>query len=173
MFQDNVTEEWLYEHIIGGIFSRHEWKPTWLTNELVDKYLWRHSKQFLLMSATFPPLAVFSKQLGIPLEEIDYHELDSSFPVENRKIYLNPVANLTYKTMKQPGVIPNLLREVEDILDYHGADKGLIHCTNYKLSNAIMQTGRKRLINHDSSDKFDRLEYFMSSREPVVFVSPS
>jgi Rad3-related DNA helicase len=102
IFITNVDQTWqsdIKEGYRGGKVIH--FKPLWLTPALTGSSLWRHADRFILMSATFPPVAVLSKMFGIPASDIDYLTLPSTFPVENRCCIVSPVANLTHKTQEK------------------------------------------------------------------------
>jgi Rad3-related DNA helicase len=147
-------------------------KPLWLTPALTGSSLWRHADRFILMSATFPPMPVLAKMFGISPADIDYLTLPSTFPVENRRCFVVPVANLTHKT--QDAETPKILDAVRKILKIHSGEKGLIHTVNYKLAQAIMKDiPDPRLVTHNSFTKQEVLDAFRASDQPLVLVSPS
>jgi len=171
-FVECVDDKWLYEDKTGdGVYGYIQFRPIWMNQFLAEKYLWNNGSKFALMSATFPPLPVLSKLLGINSSDIEYHRFKSTFPVERRKIVVDPVANLTYKQMDSE--IPKLLKRVKEILEEHKNEKGLIHTVSYKLANEIMKLGNDRLILHGASNKIDMVESFKKSDKPLVLVSPS
>ena len=122
------------------------------------------------MSATMLPKAILAKTLGLPAEEIEMIELPSTFPIENRPIYLDPVANMSQKTFDDQ--LPLLLHEIKRLVDKHRGEKGVIHTVSYKLSQAIMKIGNDRFITHKSHDKDSALKRFNSSRDGIL-ISPS
>ena len=171
-FVECVDDKWLYEDKTGdGIYGYIQFRPVWMNQFLADKYLWSNGSKFALMSATFPPLPVLSKLLGISSGDIEYHRFKSTFPVDRRKIIVDPVANLTYKQMDSE--IPKLMKRIKEILEDHKTEKGLIHTVSYKLANEIMKLGNDRLILHGASNKIDTVESFKKSDKPLVLVSPS
>jgi len=173
IFIINVDQTWqseIKEGFRGGKVIH--FKPLWLTPALTDSSLWRHAGRFILMSATFPPMGVLAKMFGIPASEIDYLTLPSTFPVENRRTIVAPVADLTYETQAQE--TPKIINAVRRILELHPGEKGLIHTVNYKLRTAIMEQVQDiRLVTHDSFDKQQVLDAFRASDQPLVLVSPS
>jgi ATP-dependent DNA helicase DinG len=190
-FIEHVDESWLYEERVSGSgYSTSTststsmgtateqkgvvnvtFKPTWVSRELAEKYVWGYGKRFILMSATFPPLPVLAKTLGLNMGDIEYREFPSSFPVSNRPVILRGVANLTYKTMDEER--GKLIDEIRRILEAHPTEKGLIHCVSYRLARDILEIGDPRLLAHNGVNKIDTLEYFKNSKEPLVLVSPS
>ena len=159
LLDDSQTDKWIFQ-------------PLWLTSELAEEFMWRHAKQWVLMSASFLPLHLECKRLGIPINETDYKCLPSIFPVNRRPIYIEPVANLTVKTMTEE--TPKLIVRIKEIVDDHPNVKGLIHSVSYKLADMIIKgVSSPRLITHNGQNRQEILNMFMKSNQPLVLVSPS
>lgn len=169
LFNSNVDASWKLDN---SQESKLTFRPLWLSEELANEFMWKHSSKWVLMSASFLPMPVESKRLGIPLEEIDYMCLPSSFPVESRKIYIESAANLTTKTMDVE--VPKLIQRVKEIISLHPEEKGLIHTISYKIAQQIQDSiNSPRFIFHNSTNKQEILEKFTSSTEPLILLSPS
>ena len=169
IFLKNVDDTWMYDDQQEGW---HIFRPLWITKELADKFFWKHSDRFLLMSASFLPIHLVARTLGLSLDSIGYTNMPSNFPRERRPIYINPACNLTAATMEQE--LPKLCKEIRRIINEHPNDKGIIHGVSYKLSRAIVEgVGDSRLFVHGSSDRQDALDRFIDSDDPLVLVSPS
>ena len=171
-FELSVDESWIYNVDTRMEYNpRHVFKPTWLTPQLTQDYLWQHSEKFVLMSATFPPKDTIAQCLGLNVSDIDLLELPSTFPVERRPIYVQVAASLSAGNTDDE--FPKIAQKVREILDKHKSDKGLIHTSNYKIANRLVQDIGGRLLGHVTSDRLDVLELFKQSTEPLVLVSPS
>jgi len=172
MFTLHMDESWIFQEQKNGRGYVEGWvfQPTWLTPQLSQQYFFRHGDQFVLMSATFPPKAVLAEMLGVSTGEIDYIEIPSTFPVANRPVLLNPVADMSYRNYHED--LPKLLGEIRRILDKHPHEKGIIHTVSWKLNEAVMGIGDPRLISHNGGNKDVALERFSQSSNGV-FVSPS
>ena len=169
LFLENADASWLYD---DSQADRYTFRPLWLTEQLSEQFLWRHSLKWVFMSASFLPMRLEAKRLGIPFGELDYHLVPSTFPVERRPIHINPVANLTGKTMEAE--TPKLVAEIKNILNLHPDEKGLIHAVSYKLAGAIADgLNSDRVVIHDSKDRQEALDRFMNSGDPLVLISPS
>ena len=171
MFEKHMDDSWIYqEQQTNGRVDAWIFQPTWLTPELAQEYFWRHGEKFLLMSATFPPKPVLAEMLGLPVGDLDYVEIPSTFPVSNRPVILDPAADMSFKTFEDE--LPKLLDRIEKIIDKHRGEKGLIHTCSWRLNEAIMRLGNPRMITHNSHDKESYLEAFRQSKDGI-FVSPS
>lgn len=168
IFIECSTDKWLrYETEDGKMIFR----PIWLTPELTQKYLLRHCNKLVLMSATFPPLPVLCRVLGIDEGEVGYIEAPCPFPIENRMVYFDDVADLSYKNFNAN--IHLAIDRVKEILAKHKGQKGIIHATSYELVKRVMAIGDRRLITHDSKNKEEVVNRFKESKEDLVLVSPS
>lgn len=168
IFLSQVDESWIYENNNGKI----SFKPLWITEPMANEFLWNIGKKFVLLSASFLPLEIQCRVLGIPSDEVDFLRVPSTFPPERRPIYLNPVANITAKTMQEE--LPKLCTEINTILSKHPTEKGIIHTNSYKLANDIISTcNNTRLITHSSFDRQEAISNFKETNKPLVLVSPS
>ncbi len=169
-------------HRQGSRQGRLIFRPTWLTPELADNFLWKHSKSFTLISATFLPLSVECKRLGIDPDDVDYHECPSTFNPERSPVHIWPVASLSSKTMDE--ALPKVVSAVNTIMaiPQHQNQRGLIHTVSYKLSKAIIEgvstVNRRRLVTHDSINRQDVINQYIDSYDKShpdgkVLISPS
>ena len=169
LFLINVNEEWNLDNQEG---TKLIWRPLWMNDSLAEEYLWRHGAKFLLMSASFYPKPILAKTLGLDTDDMDYHEVPSQFPTSNRPVYIHAAANMTAKTTDTE--LPKLIKAIKQIVDNYPDVKGIIHAVSYKLSNSIMEgVASPRLITHNSSNRQEVIDRFMSSSDPLILVSPS
>jgi Rad3-related DNA helicase len=101
---------------------------------------------------------------------MDYIEVSSPYPVENRYIHYRPIIAMSYRNKHEHYKIIN---EVEVEVDKRKNVKGLIHTISYRLNNKIMDIGNDRFITHDTDDKDEMFKIFRESEGPVIWVSPS
>lgn len=167
IFHENCDENWVYQSYKGG----HRFQPKWIPPELTKKYFFNHAERIMFMSATFPPLDIYAKLLGMEVEHFDYKELPSQFPVERRRVKLLNSGDMRKKTWDK--ALPGVVEAVKKILAEHPGEKGIIHTVSYRLAEAVMALNDPRLVSHAAKDKIDVLERFLKSEEPLVFVSPS
>ncbi len=159
------------------IFGYKEEKEQWYCSFkpiMVDRYssrfLWEHCRSVLGMSATIFMPNIVARNIG--LDDYEYSSLSSPFPVENRRIYYCPTANLTKKTMDVE--LPKLLEGVLAILNKYPEDKILIHTVSYKIRDYLLNNLPKgRIMTHSREDRATKLEELKESPEPLVMLSPS
>ena len=174
MFLDNVDKSWILEQQdrVGKFQGKLIFRPLWITPELAEKYLWKHSKSWVLMSAAFLPKPVLAKILGIDEGDMDWGTVPSTFPIENRPINIWPVCDLKYSNMKEE--VPKLIKGIRKVLNRHRGQKGLIHCSSYSLAKMIVEgVDDERLITHGNKDRQAVVDHFVGSHGDAVLVSPS
>ena len=162
-----VEDDWIYNRNAGD----NEFKPVWITPELIKKYLFDHSLRFLLCSASLPPKEVICDTLQIPVADCDYIEVGSSFKPENRKVYYNPIMDMSFKNKAKYYV---MMDAIKDVMDKYPNVKGIIHTNSYALAKQIMEyIDDIRLMSHNNKNKDEMLELYRNSDKPIVFVTPS
>lgn len=170
-FLEYVDDTWIYDEGATRYGKTWSFKPTWVTPEMTDAHFRDTGGKFVLMSATLPPLPALSLQTGIPVDEMDYYEMESVFKAENRPIKFLDIASLSNSSIDENA--DKIRDAVKDILAKHPTEKGLIHTSSYKLAGIIMSIGDGRLITHDSRNRQEVLDKFKESDQPLVLVSPS
>jgi len=169
LFLSNVSPDWQLDSADDGKLT---WRPLWLTPSLANEFFWNHGDRFVLMSASFYPRHVLAKTLGLDLDDMDYHMVPSVFPVENRPVYINSVANITAKTVDAE--TPVLVEEIKRISDQRPDVKGIVHAVSYKLSNELVsRLNNSRFITHNGQNRQEVLDMFMKSPDPLILISPS
>jgi Rad3-related DNA helicase len=169
LFLDNVDKDWILDNQEEG---RLIFRPLWMTQELAQEYLWQHGNKFILMSASFYPKHILAKTLGLDTDDMDYYMVPSQFTVKNRPVYVQPVVNMTAKTMAVE--VPKLIPVIKQIAAKYPNDKGIIHAVSYKLAYQIVDLiADPRFITHNSNDRQEVLDKFVSCKDSSILVSPS
>jgi Rad3-related DNA helicase len=178
IFLTHVDDDWLYEESTFGQNKKYKdyptitFKPTWLTESLAHNYFFSHSRHVIFMSATFPPRLVMSKLFGCPPDQFQLKDIPSPYAIENRKIILNPAADMTYKKFDKE--VYKLIEKIKEIISKHKNQKGIIHTVSYKLNKLIVDTiNNPRLITHDNKNRAEVIDRFKYSDKPLILVSPS
>ena len=124
------------------------------------------------MSATILSHKMFSKWLGLNPNEVYHIKIDSPFSKEKRPIILNLVGKMSKSRIK--GSAPKTIPILQEILEKHKDDKGLIHTHSYKCQQYINRNlANSRLISHNAGNREQILDYFEKDENPLVLVSPS
>lgn len=162
-----LDETWIWQ-------KREKWwdfRPLWLNSEISYDFFFRFGICFILMSGTLPPPQVVAYTMGLEMNDIDYMEVDSSFPYSQRPVKLKSCYSLTNKTMDEQ--LPAVRKAIDEITAIHPNDKGVIHAMSYKLAQYISDIGGDRFITHDAQNREETIKYFEQSNEPLILVSPA
>jgi len=130
----------------------------------------------LLMSATVFSEALLCKTLGIPEERSTFVKVtESTFPVENRRIVAMDIAQLNRATMDAS--LNGIARAVDEIMDRHADERGVVHTTSYYQANYIIQhvseRNRARLVSTEGSTQRSELLHTHGATGASVLISPS
>jgi Rad3-related DNA helicase len=151
--------------------KKYEFKPIDVSPYSYSSFF-RLGNKVLLMSATVVNQEIFSKSIGIEEKEMSYLSIPSPFPVENRPIHFLPIGSMSKSTIDT--TLPKMVEIVKLLLEKHPNEKGIIHCTNFKVAKYINDNvGSCRLILHDSSNREEMLKLHINSKDPTILVSPS
>ena len=109
----------------------------------------------------------FCKTLGLDESKTLYIQTDTPFPPEKSPIIVLPQLKMGYKDLEE--TIPKIAPMIEQILDLHENERGIIHCATYKLQGEIYRRlsdkHKKRILCRDmdiisgtSSKKYSNVE---------------
>ena len=165
----DLDEDW----IIQEAFPRGvRFVPVWVSKFGQDK-IFSKSRKTLLLSATILDAQHFCDGLGIPESEVRFLRIPSTFPKENRPVFLMPTVKVRHGMSDHEKEI--LVDAIDIILEDHPNEKGLIHTANYELTKFICKTSRHcgRMVTHSTADRTTVLDSFKKDKRPSVLVSPS
>lgn len=150
---------------------------------VVEPVLKALSPKRMFMSATIFP-RVFTKYIGLD-EHYYYLQLPNSIPIDNRMIYIAPVAYFNKSNLqeKAPEFI-DLIDTILSLLKAHGedGDSGVIFTPSYQLSSALRRgleakaskMGYKLLVNMSSDGRDAVVEKFRDTNiKRRLLISPS
>ncbi len=162
-------KEYVFEYKQDGPSQKVVFKPievgeyTHLIYDFADKVL--------LMSATILNAEQFARNSGIPLEDYEYINVPSTFPVENREIHITSELDLRWKTMAQEIVkIPKVIKRY---LDMYPDEKGIIHTHTNKLVEYIRRniSSSRFLFKDDFPDVRDLLKVHERKEKSIIVAS--
>jgi len=131
----------------------------------------------IFMSAYPGSKKVFCDSLGLDSNRVAWLNLNSTFPVENRQIFLTTIGSMSRRN--RDDTMPAFLRFTAKIMETHYDTKGIIHCNSYELGKAIYDAFRgtehgARLLFPQSSDERDpTFARHKVTPAPTVIISPS
>lgn len=138
-----------------------------------EALLFSYGTKVLLMSGTIYNREVYCKSLGINVEDVHFIRIGSSFPKENRPIYLKPAYTVDTSHAKWNDNFPRLIEIINSILAIFKDVKGLIHAPSYVAANQLVNAiNSDRVWTHDNNNFLTKLEEFYASPGNGVFISP-
>lgn len=140
----------------------------------VEKLLLQYGERVLLMSGTIYNKDVFCRGLGINPAEVHFIRVGSSFPKENRPIYLKSKFQVDTSHANWDNNFEEMMEKIDSILTIFSDAKGLIHAPSYAAADRIVSRSRNsRLVTHQPNTFLTTLEHFFEEKEkPLVLVSP-
>ena len=137
-----------------------------------EEMLFRHGKKIILMSATILDKSGYCSLMGIDESDCAFISIPSPFPSENKPILISPVGSMAASKIEK--TLPILAKAVEEILNHHAKEKGIVHCHSYKIANYLKNNIKSaRIISHDGSNREEMLQKHINSTSPTVLLSPS
>jgi len=135
------------------------------------------SNKFLFLSATIGGFGAFIEELGIERNMCNFVTTDTTFDKEDSPIIHISVGKFNYQEIDK--TLPKALKVIDQLLNEHKDDKGIIHSTNYKITKYIGEKSifKKRLL-HRNMDRYPvtnnlLLERHENSKQKTVLLSPS
>lgn len=161
---------WVYT----GRDSFVSFKPA-RVDSLGQTFLWRHSKQWLLMSATVISTGEMLDSLGYT-GAYETVSCPSTFPVKNRLINVVPAWNGARKVQEEER--PKLAAGLATIIARHPTERVLVHSVSYDLSKFIRDTcetvcpSREVVGYTNPNDREVSLKRFLRSKGGIL-IAPS
>jgi len=169
-------ENWIMNIVVPSFDNKragkkYEFKPIDVSPYSFNTFF-RLGGRVLMMSATIVDKHVFCESLGLNSKETAYLSIPSPFPIQHRPIHYIPVGNMSKSTIDE--TLPVMLETVRMLLENHFKDKGIIHCSNYRIAKYINDMLKSpRLLIHDSTNRDQILKFHLESKDPTVLLSPS
>lgn len=139
---------------------------TWQARNL----LYSRGKKKLLMSATILDKDVFFRSAGIP-NTAAFLSIPTQFKPKSFGIVAIPVGKMSKYCVNK--TMPTLLTQIEQILERHPNEKGIIHTSSYAITKSLAALQHKRLlVQRIAADRQHILQAHLSSDAPTVLVSP-
>ena len=149
--------EFVYSHDEKGFYL----KP--YTAKDYVKPLWEKFDHVILSSATLFDVPSYLEDLGLSGYRWKQIDVSAPFNPENGPIF--NASNL-YLSMKNfDSTIDGVAKRVDEILDDHRHERGIIHCFSEKYRKAIYERtkNRERMVLHDSFNRQEVLKNFTAN----------
>jgi len=135
------------------------------------------ANKYLFLSATIGGFDAFIEELGIERSQCNFITTDTTFDKEQSPIIHISVGKFNYAEIDK--TLPKALKVIDQLLNEHKDDKGIIHSTNYKISKYIAENSiyKSRLL-HRNIGRYPvsnnvLLEKHQESKYKTVLLSPS
>jgi len=149
--EDHNLTGWILNESNGN----YGFKPVRVA-DYAQALLWRHSRKFLLMSATIVSPEQMAADLGLVDGEWAVATVPSTFPVDRRPIALSSVGKLSRDTKSWS--YPAAADRVVEIANKHRGERILVHTVSYELNKIIFNRLRRTVHG-------DRIETYFSARD--------
>lgn len=142
--------------------------------DVVEMALYSRSDYFLHMSATICGTEKYIEDMGIPKEMAEVIVIDNPIPLESRLIHYLPVGKLNAKA--GPEVYKALISGIDEIIENHKNENGLIHTVSYKLAEYIKRESKYGHLIHIGRDRKETMALLEASAKAGtqrIIASPS
>jgi len=140
---------------------------------MMHKYFHRWTGFTLLMSATFADPSKYLR--SIALGSAKYIKMDSHFNFDKSPIYFYNKRRMTYNQIE--GNLPWLYEKIDEILEIHKNDSGIIHTASYdlalKIYNGIGKKHRKRILIYNGTEEKKQVLDELKINKNKVLMGPS
>lgn len=146
-------DEWIRDNDAGPLVM----KPV-KVSAYGEQYLWRHSKRWLSMSATIISPDELCDSLGLGIDRCEVVRVPMTFPVENRRVIVAPVANMVAK--EKASSYPRMVRAIRRVMDRHPNERILVHTVSYELSNHLhreLSDSTRAILTYRSAGERDQI----------------
>lgn len=149
----DVTEDPV-ENDFGDRTRKLRIRPVFI-GAFTKELLWSKADQVIAMSATILDPKTWARNLGIPGSSLGFVDIPSSFPIENRPIFLDYAGNMSWRTLE--ATLPSLYSKITKILNRYPGKRGIIHGHSERLCRLIRDNvNDPRIIHLDMFDKRDK-----------------
>lgn len=160
---------WMFDY--DSKFKVAEFKPIKVENYAKNTFF-KYGDVCLFMSATILDYKLFSEWLGINEDEVYAIRQKSPFAINRNPIVVSSDYNMSFYKLSQTA--PLTIKPIEEILEKHKHEKGIIHTISYQCKNFLKKNVESsRFIDHDTRNRARQLERFKNSNEALVLISPS
>lgn len=137
-----------------------------------EELLYSYGEYKIILSATILNCEQFCIINGLDYNQCLFIHKKSPFQIENTPIYYQPCGSMSYQSIET--TLPKLINKIQDVIENHSSDKGIIHCHSYKILNYIKdKIKNKRLLFQTTSNRERILHLHCNSEIPTILVSPS
>lgn len=141
-------------------------------SSLFQKHFQKFSGVRIFMSATLQP-ELLMKRWGIDKDKAIIMEIKSDWDPKKSPVILCNTTSMTYKNQKSS---EEALEKIDEILEKHSNERGLIHTTTNALSEYIKENSKyaDRIVSYNgTSEKLEILNSISTYKTNTVLIGPS
>lgn len=162
-----TSQDWILTEEEGGRATSFD--PIWAAK--YAHLLFLGVKKVVLTSATLT--SKVADLLGIPADQMDWFEVQSSFPAARRPVYWVPTVRVDHRMTE--GDVRVWIAQIDNFLRRRQDRKGIIHTVSYARRNLLLRHSEfsARMITHDTAGARAAVERFKQAPPGAILVSPS
>lgn len=147
-------------------------KPV-MINDFANDLLFGRARHTLMMSATILDVDIICRSLGLNRSDVAAYRMQNRFPVQNRKIYVQPVARIAGGAKKMDLWADKLVKKVESIVRKYPGKRGIIHTANFAIMDLLINECGKdvssRFLNQRNYlDKTEMLDFHSTTQDSII-----
>lgn len=140
---------------------------------MMHKYFHQWTGFTILMSATFADPTKYLK--SIALKDAKYIKMESTFDFSKSPIYFYNQRRMTYNQIDEN--LPWLFSKINEILEHHHNQNGVIHTASYDLALKIFvglsNKNKKRILVYNGSEEKRQVLEILKRNKNKVIMGPS
>jgi len=140
---------------------------------MMNKYFHAHTGFTVLMSATFADPKDYLK--SIALTSAKYIKVESTFDFTKSPIYFWNQRRMTYTQMEAN--LPWLIQMIDQILDKHPSENGIIHSASYaltmKIHNGLSHKNKMRVLVYEGTEEKRKVLEMLKQDHSKILMGPS
>ena len=140
---------------------------------MMNKYFNKWTGFTILMSATFADPVDYLK--GMAITSAKYVKMESTFNFDRSPIYFYNKRKMSYATMEKN--VPWLCKTINDILDEHKEENGIIHSASYSLTMKILSglsdKNKRRILVYNGTEEKKQVLEILKRDKSKVLMGPS
>ena len=140
---------------------------------MIQKYFHHWTGFTVLMSATFADASKYLK--SIALNNAKYIKVNSNFNFDKSPIYFYNKRRMTYN--KIDSNLPWLVQKIDEILNEHGENNGIIHTASYdltmKIYNGLSRKNRNRILIYTGTEEKRQVLNILKTAKNKILMGPS
>ena len=140
---------------------------------LMHKYFHQWTGFTLLMSATFADPSNYLR--SIALKEAKYIKMSSNFDFSKSPIYFYNKRRMSYNQIEAN--LPWLYKTIDEILDKHLEDNGIIHSASYhlamKIHNNLSEKNKRRILVYEGTSEKKKVLEILKRDKNKILLGPS